>query len=71
MPRAIQRISEADKEWKVWKEELARRHDLQEKQKEYDLWKQFMRGNSQFSYKQVRAGMALAQPFPSSVVQQG
>lgn len=40
MVRAIQRISEADKEWRAWKEELARRHIFNEKQKEYDEWKQ-------------------------------
>ena len=70
MPRAIQRISEADKEWKAWREELARRHILEQKQKEHELWKQFTR-NSQFSYKQARAEMALAQSFPSSIVRQG
>jgi len=43
MPRAIQRISEADKEWKAWKEELARRHTLERKQKEAEFYKEFLK----------------------------
>lgn len=43
MVRAIQRISEADKEWRAWKDELARRHILEEKQKELEQWKEFLK----------------------------
>jgi hypothetical protein len=43
MVRAIQRISEADKEWRAWKEELARRHILEEKRKELEQWKFFLK----------------------------
>jgi hypothetical protein len=43
MVRAIQRISEADKEWHAWKEELARRHVLEEKQREYEEYKEFLK----------------------------
>jgi hypothetical protein len=43
MVRAIQRISEADKEWRAYKTELARRHNLQEKQRECYEWKEFLK----------------------------
>jgi hypothetical protein len=40
MVRAIQRMTEADKEWRFWKEELAKEKVYKERVKEHALWQQ-------------------------------